>query len=192
MLVKASGNVYMRDSKTLRKISLAIGFAAASTLSACCPLSVSVYRDEKPRLEIERYFSGNLEAIGIVSDRRGKVLKSFVCAMKGSWDGHDLILNEDFSWSDNTRQTRVWRLTRTSPGTFIGTANDVVGQAKVEVAGNAMHLVYTLEVPMNGSTTQLNVDDWLYLVTDTVIINHSKLTKFGLDAAEVVLTIRKN
>ena len=181
----------MIESKALRKIYLAIGFVTSNILSACCPLSVSVYKDEKPQLEIEKYFSGNLEAIGIVSDRSGKVLKRFVCAMKGSWDGNELILNEDFLWSDNTRQNRVWRLTRTSPGTFVGTANDVLGQAKVEVAGNAMHLVYTLEVPMNGSTTHLNVDDWLYLVTDTVIINHSKLTKFGLDAAEVVLTIRK-
>jgi hypothetical protein len=44
---------------------------------------------------------------------------------------------------------------------------------------------------MDGSITRLDVDDWLYLVTDTVMINHSKLTKFGFDAAEVVLTIRK-
>jgi hypothetical protein len=176
---------------SFRKLTfLAVG-AAILILNGCAPLSVSVYKDEKPELTIEKYFAGDLEAIGIVSDRSGRVLKRFVCAMKGSWNGHELILDEDFHWSDNTHQKRVWRLTQTSRGTFVGTAGDVVGEAQVEVAGNAMHLVYTLEVPMDGSTTRLHVDDWLYLVTDTVMINHSKLTKFGLDAAEVVLTIRK-
>jgi len=181
----------MLGFKTDRMILSCICCAVISAMSGCSSLSVSVYKEEKPILSVERYFSGNLEAIGVVSDRSGKVLKSFVCAMKGSWDGQVLTLTENFSWSDHTHQTRVWRLRSTSPGLFVGTANDVVGEAKVEVAGNAMHLVYTLEVPMDGSTTRLDVDDWLYLVTDTVMINHSKLTKFGFDAAEVVLTIRK-
>jgi hypothetical protein len=175
----------------IRKISTIVIAIVVTALSGCGSLSVSVYKDEKPKLTIEEYFSGDLEAIGIVSDRSGRVLKRFVCAMKGSWNGNELILDEDFQWSDNTHQKRVWRLTKTSPNTFVGTAGDVVGEAQVEVAGNAMHLVYTLEVPMDGSTTRLHVDDWLYLVTDTAMINHSKLTKFGLDAAEVVLSIRK-
>jgi len=180
-------NISIRGQKVVALVFLVV----AMSLGGCGPLSVSVYKDEKPQLSIEKFFSGDLEAIGIVSDRSGRVLKRFVCAMKGSWDGAELILDEDFTWSDNTRQKRTWRLKRLSPGKFIGTAGDVVGEAEVEVAGNAMHLVYTLEVPKDGSTTQLHVDDWLYLVTDTVMINHSKLTKFGFDAAEVVLTIRK-
>jgi len=76
-------------------------------------------------------------------------------------------------------------------GKFSGTADDVIGEAFGEVSGNTFHLVYDLSAPVNGSKTVLHVDDWLYLVTDSVIMNHSELTKFGLHAADVFLTIQK-
>jgi len=165
--------------------------ACALVLEGCCPVQVSAYKNESPKLVVEDFFVGELEAVGIVRDRSGPVLKRFVCAMRGTLDGDELVLDEDFTWSDGTTQKRVWRLRKTAPGTFVGSAGDVIGDAQVEVAGNAMRLAYTLEVPIDGSTTRLAVDDWLYLVTDSVIINHSRLSKFGLSVAEVILTIRK-
>lgn len=160
------------------------------TLSGCS-VSVEQYKDEKPPLIVEDFFSGDLDAYGVVAERGGKVIKRFSCAMRGVWDGQTLTLEEDFVWSDGSRQRRVWRLTRREDGTYTGTADDVVGEAFAEVAGNTLHLVYDLSVPVDGSTKVLHVDDWLYLVTDSVIINHSHLTKYGLDAADVFLTIQK-
>ncbi len=156
-----------------------------------CSVSVQQYKDEKPLLVVEDFFSGDLEAFGVVAERGGKVIKRFSCDMRGTWDGHTLVLAEDFTWSDGSHQKRVWRLTRQTNGTFSGTADDVDGAAFGEVAGNTLHLVYDLAVPVDGSTKILHVDDWLYLVTDSVMINHSHLTKFGLDAAEVILTIQR-
>lgn len=161
------------------------------TLSGCS-VSVEQYKDEKPPLIVENFFSGNLDAYGVVAERGGKVIKRFSCAMRGVWNGQTLTLEEDFVWSDGTRQRRVWHLTRREDGTYTGTADDVVGEAFGEVSGNTLHLVYDLSVPVDGSTKVLHVDDWLYLVTDSVIINHSHLTKFGLDAADVFLTIQKS
>lgn len=88
-------------------------------------------------------------------------------------------------------QKRVWRLVKKPDGTFSGTADDVVGVSFAEVSGNTMHFVYDLSVPVDGSTTTLHVDDWLYLVTNSVILNRSSVTKFGFEAAEVFLTIQK-
>ena len=174
-------------SSTCRKLVLLAILLAAG----CCRVSVQEYRDEKPELSVERFFSGKLEAIGIVVEASGKVVKRFTCDMRGTFDGTQLTLEEDFTWSDNTKQKRTWILKKQPDGTFTGTAADVVGQAKAEVAGNTFHLTYDLEVPIDGSTTVLHVDDWLYLVTESVLINRSKLSKFGIKAAEVILTIRK-
>lgn len=149
------------------------------------------YKNETPKLHVEKFFVGDLEAHGVVAERSGKVVKRFSCDMRGTWDGSTLSLDEDFTWSDGTRQKRLWRLKRQPDGTFCGTADDVVGTAFGEVAGNTLHLVYDLSVAVDGSTTVLHVDDWLYLVTEDVLINHSDLTKFGLSAAEVFLTIRR-
>lgn len=156
-----------------------------------CGVSVTEYKDEKPVLVVEDYFAGDLKAYGVVAERSGKVIKRFACDMRGTWDGQTLVLDEDFTWSDGSRQKRVWRLTKKADGTFSGTADDVVGEAFGEVSGNAFHLVYDLSVPVDGSPTVLHVDDWLYLVADSVIMNHSTLTKFGLHAADVFLTIQK-
>lgn len=178
--------------KRLTKVTTTMAaLAGLLVVSGCAGVTVSRYKDENPRLVLEEFFAGELEAFGIVRDRSGVVLKRFVCAMTGTREGDELVLHEDFTWSDGTLQTRVWRLRKTGPGTYVGTAGDVVGAAQAAVAGNAMHLTYTLEVPLDGSTTRLSVDDWLYLVTDSVMINHSRLSKFGLSAAEVILTIQK-
>jgi hypothetical protein len=178
--------------KSSKRITTAIAaLAGLLVVSGCAGVTVSRYKDENPRLVLEDFFAGELEAFGIVRDRSGVVLKRFVCAMKGTREGDELVLHEDFTWSDGTLQTRVWRLRKTGTGRYVGTAGDVVGEAQAEVAGNAMHLTYTLEVPLNGSTTRLAVDDWLYLVSDAVMINHSRLSKFGFSAAEVLLAIRK-
>lgn len=175
----------------MKALSVLLSFFIAVGAMSGCAVSVNQYKDEKPALIVEDFFSGDLKAFGVVAERSGKVIKRFSCDMHGSWDGQTLVLEEDFTWSDGTHQRRVWRLTRQANGTFSGTADDVVGVAFGEVAGNTFHLVYDLAVPVDGSTKVLNVDDWLYLVTDSVIMNHSELTKFGLDAAEVFLTIQK-
>ena len=168
----------------------ALNALVLSALSGCA-VSVQEYKDEKPALVVEEFFAGDLEAFGVVAERSGKVVKRFSCDMHGTWDGSTLVLDEDFTWSDGSRQKRVWRLTKQANGNFSGAADDVVGTAFGEVSGNTLHLVYDLSVPVDGSTTVLHVDDWLYLVTDSVIMNHSELTKFGLDEAEVFLTIQK-
>jgi hypothetical protein len=175
----------------MKAFYLSLLFSIALGGLSGCSVSVHQYKDEKPLLIVEDFFSGDLEAFGVVAERGGKVIKRFSCDMRGTWDGHTLVLAEDFTWSDGSHQKRVWRLTRQTDGTFSGTADDVDGVAFGEVAGNTLHLVYDLAVPVDGSTKILHVDDWLYLVTDSVMINHSHLTKFGLDAAEVVLTIQK-
>ena len=175
----------------MKALWLTLFFAIVQCGLSGCSVSVHQYKDEKPPLIVEDFFSGDLEAFGVVAERSGKVIKRFSCDMHGSWDGHTLVLAEDFTWSDGSHQKRVWRLTRQVNGTFSGTADDVVGVAFGEVAGNTLHLTYDLAVTVDGSTKILNVDDWLYLVTDSVMMNHSRLTKFGLDAAEVILTIQK-
>jgi len=188
---KPNSLAYFLSKELMKSIKPSSILLAIILFLSGCGVSVQSYKNEKPELIVEKFFVGDLTAYGVVAERSGKVIKRFSCDMRGTWDGKTLSLDEDFSWSDGTSQKRVWHLTRKSDGTFSGTADDVVGDAFGEVAGNTFHLVYDLSVPVEGSETVLHVDDWLYLVTDSVIINRSKLTKFGLHAADVFLTIQR-
>ena len=68
------------------------------------------FRDQKPRLIIEDFLSGNVKAWGILQNRSFKVLRQFSADLNGSWDGKQLILDEKFNWSDGEVQSRQWKI----------------------------------------------------------------------------------
>ena len=68
------------------------------------------FKDQKPRLVIENYLSGNVKAWGVLQNRSGKVTRQFKADLNGKWDGSQLILDEVFDWNDGERQTRQWTI----------------------------------------------------------------------------------
>ena len=73
-----------------------------------------------------------------------------------------------------------------------GTAGDVVGDGQVTVAGNSMFLDYVLQIPWNEGTLNLRIDDRMYLVNETTLINESVMSKFGVRVGEILLVISKH
>ena len=94
-------------------------------------------------------------------------------------------------FDDGEQQTRVWKLTPHGNGKYSGTAGDVVGEASMQVAGNSLFLDYVLRIPYDGDTIDLRIDDRMYLVSDTVLLNESIMTKWGFEVGEIVLMIEK-
>ena len=74
---------------------------------------------------------------------------------------------------------------------YIGTADDVVGEALGESAGNALNWAYTLALPVDGTIYHVQFNDWMYLVTPKVMLNKAKMSKFGIDLGEVTLSFYK-
>jgi hypothetical protein len=134
-----------------------------------------------------------LLAYGIVKDRDGKIIRSFKGELYGSWDVHGVgTLDEFFVYDDGETQKRVWKLKPTKDAKkFIGTAGDIVGEAPMIANGNTVMIDYTMRVPYGDSTIDIDVQDWLHLQNDGVIINHSKMKKFGFEVGELVITIMK-
>ena len=132
-------------------------------------------------------------AYGMVKDRDGKVIRRFKEKLVGSWDENGVgTLDEKFVYDDGEKLTRVWTLTPTGKKTFTGTAGDIVGEAHMIAKGNTVMIDYTMRVPYNDSTIDINVRDWLHLQEDGVILNHSKMKKFGFEVGELVITIIKD
>jgi hypothetical protein len=172
---------------------LAIGLMGL--LTACASPKVGDYADQKPALDLSEYFNGTLDAYGIFTDRSGAVVKRFTVLMKCRWeviDGKKVgILDESFEYSDGTKQKRIWKLTEVSPGKYIGKADDVVGEAIGESAGNALNWTYTLALPVDKDTYNVQFNDWMYLVTPKVMINKAQMSKFGIYLGEVTLSFYK-
>lgn len=167
----------------------------AILLSACSSPTVQLYADQKPVLNLKNYFNGVIDAHGIFTDRSGVVVKRFNVIINAKWevrDGKNVgVLDERFTYSDGTKQQRIWTLTEQSPGKYTGVADDVVGQAEGLVAGNALNWSYTLALPVDGKVYNVQFDDWMYQMDDRVMLNRAKMSKFGIYLGEVTLAFYK-
>lgn len=170
---------------------LALALLCVLSLGACAGPAVDVYRNERPLLDLRTYFNGEIEAQGYFRDRGGKVVKRFKVAIKATWNGDVGTLDEHFDYSDGTTGRRVWTVRRLDEHRYVGTADDVVGEAQGEAYGNALRWKYTLKLPVDGRVWEVQFDDWMYLMDDTVMLNQSVMSKFGFRLGEVVLTFRK-
>jgi hypothetical protein len=186
---------------SLRQLSCAalLGLTVATTLlTGCATPQIADYAAEKPALDMRQYFNGTLDAYGIFTDRSGKVVKRFTVVMKCQWTGKPGeevgVLDEDFTNSDGTKDRRVWTLKRSVDGAitrYTGTASDVLGEANGEEKGNAFRWAYTLKLPVDGKTVEVQFDDWMYLMNDKVMLNKAVMSKFGFKLGEVTLSFVK-
>ena len=150
------------------------------------------FKDQKPRLIIEKYLSGNVKAWGVLQNRSGKVTRQFKADLNGEWDGSKLVLNEVFNWNDGEKQTRQWIINKIDEHNYEGTASDVVGTAKGYSYGPAFKFEYVLLVPVKGKNIKITFDDWIFKQDDRVAINRATMTKFGIKVAELTVMFVKD
>ena len=164
---------------------------AGAGLAGCASPQLVDFAGTTPRLDLRGYFDGTVDAWGIFTDRGGKVVKRFTVAMNCSWQGDEGLLDEAFSYSDGTSQRRIWRLRQLADGHYTGRADDVVGQASGRQVGNAFQWRYTLALPVDGRVIEVQMDDWMYLMSDRVLLNKATMSKFGVKLGEVTLSFTK-
>ena len=171
--------------KTLYALAFALG------LTGCAGVPVEKYRAEQPKLDLAEYFNGTLDGWGMFQDRSGEVVKRFHVVIEARWQGNTGTLDERFTWSDGTTSQRVWTLVKEGDGRSSGRADDVIGTAVGEAAGNALRWRYVLALPVDGKTWHVDFDDWMFLMDDKVMLNRSLMSKWGFRLGEVTLSFRK-
>ncbi|CDG85100.1 DUF3833 domain-containing protein [Janthinobacterium agaricidamnosum] len=178
--------VLCKPWRSLCCAAILISLAACST-----PKPPEWYAAETPQLDVQHYFNGTLDAHGMFQDRSGTVIKRFTVVLRCHWDGDTGTLDEEFTYSDGSRQKRVWTLRKTGPGRFIGSAPDVVGEALGIVAGNALRWNYVLALPVDGKVYDVTFEDWMFLIDDKVMLNRAVMSKFGINLGAVTLSFNK-
>jgi hypothetical protein len=175
----------------LNRRLLALGGAALLLTGCASAPTPADYASQTPKLDLRQYFNGPLIAHGLFTDRAGKVQRRFTVRLMGRWQGDEGVLEEDFLYSDGKTERRVWRLRHLGEGRYSGRADDVVGEARGEAAGNALRWSYTLRLPVDGKVYEVDFDDWMYLMDDKLMLNKAQMSKFGLRLGEVTLSFTK-
>lgn len=174
-----------------RRTLLLAGLSGAALLAGCASPQPQDYAQEKPVLELDRYFNGRVLAHGIFQKRDGAVVRRFTVVMDCHWQGNQGVLDEHFTYSDGSTQRRIWRLTKHADGRYTGRADDVVGEATGQTAGNAFRWNYTLRLPVDDGVYEVQFDDWMFLVDERVMLNRATMSKFGIRLGEVILSFSK-
>lgn len=174
-----------------RLLLASVALASALSLGGCASQHIDSYASEKPTLDLQQFFNGTLDAYGVFTDRSGTVVKRFSVVMVCTWQGDEGTLDENFTYSDGSKQKRVWHLSKQANGHFIGAADDVAGVALGESLGNTLHWNYTLNLPVDGTVYAVQFDDWMYQMDSHVMLNKASMSKFGVRLGEVTLSFYK-
>ena len=164
---------------------------AALALGGCAGPKIADFAAEQPVLDLREYFNGTLDAHGVFQDRSGEVVKRFKVVIDASWKGDTGTLDERFTYSDGSTQRRVWTITHLGDGRYTGRADDVVGEARGEAAGNALRWRYVMALPVDGKVYHVDFDDWMFLMDDKVMLNRSAMSKWGFHLGDVTLSFHK-
>lgn len=160
-------------------------------LAGCTGVQVEDYADQQPRLDLQQFFDGPVEAWGMFQNRSGKVIKRFHVQIDSRRDGERLILDGRFTYSDGSTDRRVWTLTPDGQQAWRGTAADVAGEARGELAGNAFRWRYSLNLPVDDQVYVVHFDDWMYLIDEHTLVNRASMRKFGIEWGQVTLFFRR-
>ncbi len=159
----------------------------ASLLGACAAPPAAPVAATAPPLVLEAFFPGRTEGEGVFTNSWTGSERRFHVVIDGAWDGRTLTLVEDFAYADGEKDRKTWRLTRTGPGVFEGTREDVVGKARAWTDGNVVRLEYKVEIA--GWTVDFS--DVLALRDDGSLVNRATVGKWGLRVGRVELFLRR-
>lgn len=165
-------------------------------LGGCSSIDVQEYADRTPKLTPERFFQGKICADGVVRDFTGKQIRSFQARIDASWSEQGVgTLDEVFRFQNDdgsyNTETRIWTLKPNPDGGYQASARDVPEPTTMEYAGNAIHMVYGLEYGEADDSISLSMNDWMYQVREGVVINETRMSKWGIDVGQILLVMRQ-
>jgi hypothetical protein len=161
--------------------------SALSLLGGCASAPQIAVQSDEPTLIMEEFFRGVSDGEGVFVNSWTGTERRFRVVIAGYWDGKELDLVEDFDYADGEKDRKTWRLQSQGSGTFAGTREDVVGQARVRTEGRRVRLEYS--VKLGGWT--VDFADILALRADGTLLNRASVAKWGLRIGRVELVLRK-
>ena len=156
-----------------------------------CSTTLDDYSETSPQFNLKDFFSGEMRGWGIVTNFRGKVIQRFTVDMHAAWNDQDGELYELFKFQNGTTQERTWFLSQRNDQLSIGTASDVIGEARGQQNGFAFFWEYDLLINNNDKKLKVHLEDWIYQIDSNSLVSKGKISKFGIPVGEVIVFILK-
>ena len=164
-----------------------------AVLVAGCGLKPSIDDEKLSNLDFSLvdFFVGETMAHGQFQDVLGNVSRRFNVTINGSWDGNNLVLVEDFVYSDGAEEQRIWTLTKNGDNEWQGHADGVVGGAEGEIDGDMFYWAYTIDLPLPSGEMRVSFKDYMWMLSETRVLNKAYMSKWGIPVGEVTIMFEK-
>lgn len=183
----------MKNFSVSRIIATVFIILSTSMTFGCSAIDMKQYSSNSPQLDLYSYFIGETTGWGIVQDRKGVLTRQFVVHINGTVSQNgDLVLEERFDWIDGEKSTRTWVLQKSDPHSFTGSAEDVSNSATGTLYGNVLNWTYQLLLEVDSTTWKIRFDDWMFLVSENLLLNKATMTKFGFKVGEITIVFDNN
>lgn len=175
----------------MARFALSLLAASGLALAACVTRPPLPAETARPAFAIERDLVGKTTAVGEFSAING-VKRRFTATLNGVMEGQTLVLREEFAYADGERDVKTWRLTPLGGGEWRGTREDVVGEARGFVDGDAFRLEYLIDLPQKGKKPmRLRFKDVLVRTASGAVLNKAIVSKYGFPVGRVELLIER-
>ncbi len=172
-------------------------------VSSCAALEGILHKKEAPKLdyiegsakmEIKKFFDGDLEGFAIKQDVNGKITGTFTAKINGKWEENKGVVQFSYRHSDGTKDSRTWLITVNSDNTFDAIGHDIVKAAAGKQIGNAAQSIYSLNIGSKGNKEEVEFEDKMYLVDEksVIMISSFKAKKSSKGAAgKITFSLKK-
>ncbi|WP_156830842.1 DUF3833 family protein [Kaistia granuli] len=141
---------------------------------------------------LEEAFRGQATGVGRFKSRIAGVDRGFVVTTKGRRSGEHFILDQVFRFDNGAIDRRTWRFRRTGPDTYVGTRQDVVGEAAVRVEDDRIRMSYDLITRgKDGGKLQLHFEDTIRRTGRDTITNNGVISTLGMKVGSVDVTFKR-
>lgn len=141
---------------------------------------------------LEDAFRGHAVGVGRFKSRLAGVDRGFVVTTSGRRSGAHFILDQHFRFDNGSRDRRTWRFRRTGPNTYVGTRQDVVGEAQVRVEADRIRMSYDLITRgKDGGKLKLHFEDTIRRTGRDSIVNNGVISTLGMNVGSVDVTFKR-
>ncbi len=155
-------------------------------------MKISDFEGTTPVFRPEEFLAGRLEGWGILEKITGGLQQRFSVNAEGVKEGPSLAFTETWSFDDGHEDRLQWVITPLGDGRYRGTEPRLEGEAEGDQAGCALHWRYARDTPQaDGSSTQLNFNDWFYRIDDRVTVVKGTAGRLGLPFGTAHVTYRR-
>lgn len=171
-------------------LTIGVSFMLGMLLTSCMG-NVDQYKNETPKLDIKTYLNGKIKGYGIIENWKGVVTSRFDFYGDASWQGDVGTFKEKMVYYNGKEDNRIWTIKKISNTQYVGHTDDLIGEAKIDVSGNAMNWQYQMNVDVDGTTYKLSFNDWMFLMNDGILVNINYFKKFGLTVGKLSLFMQR-